>query len=445
MRHLSLLLVYIPLTVLFAFTALLARSVRYCRRTAGKMPRIMHGPTPMVALAYRAAADRHFGYQSDVVVRTAGNWGYRYLEMSEFDQIIENSPQHLLVQRTKGFLKVMFQYDILVTFFDGTFFRDGIGILGRVEFRLLKLAGIRIVTVSYGKDVVRYDVPAPRFDWVNQEKKDYPPRDINEHNLQVRTNVQRLSNVSDLVIAGDYSLSPLHPHDLVFKYFPIDCDEWQPHYETGNSVPVVVHAPNHRHCKGTERIIAACERLEASGYQLELQLVEGVDRNKVADIYRSADIVLDQILMGVHGLTGLEGLALGKPVLTYLNQVHLRDPSCNNGIVNTNPDNIDEVLKAVVSIPALRNRLGRNGRKAAEQYHSYEALGEVWDRIYRHLWFGNEMDLQTTRHFSPSRQPRSLSEDPCDEDFWPVPVTDLIGEIRAAVAAPPLSPKTATK
>jgi len=132
-------------------------------------------------------------------------------------------------------------------------------------------------------------------------------------------------------------------------------------------------------------------------------------------------------------------MALEKTVATYLNEDHLREPSCNNGIININPDNLVELLKVIVSLPELRLRLGRNGRQAAEQYHSYEAMGEVWDRIYRHLWFGDEMALETTKFFSPSRQPRSLIEDPCDEEFWPVPVSDLIDDIRSAASRPPVT------
>tara|TARA_B100001123_G_scaffold418129_1_gene521734 strand:- start:165 stop:749 length:585 start_codon:yes stop_codon:yes gene_type:complete len=194
-----------------------------------------------------------------------------------------------------------------------------------------------------------------------------------------------MSNVADMTIAGGHDFAPLHAHTLNLKYYPIDCDEWTPLYDPGNSEPVIVHAPNHRHVKGTDHLLAACDRLRSQGYRFELRIVEGIPRNQVMEIYRSADILVEELRMGTHGLNGLECLALGKTVATYLNENHFPDPSCNNGIINTNPDNIDEVLKAVVSIPALRNRLGRNGRKAAEQYHSYEALGEVWDRIYRHL------------------------------------------------------------
>jgi hypothetical protein len=38
--------------------------------------------------------------------------------------------------------------------------------------------------------------------------------------------------------------------------------------------------------------------------------------------------------------------------------------------------------------------------------------------------------LESTRHFSPDRKARSFSEDPSDANFWPVPVDDLMPEIR---------------
>ena len=448
MHLVKLLLLHIPLTALLTSTALLARAVRCGRRVTGKMPRIMHGPQPMVGLGYRASADRRFGHQSDVVVNNPGTWGYRYLEPSEFDHIIETSPRNLLRQRIKGFLRVMFGYDIVVTFFNGSFF--SVGLLRIAEFRLLKLAGLKIVTVSYGADVIQYDAPAPRFDWINQLRKDYPPRADHcesthtaaTHDQFVRANIRRKGRVSNMLIASGHPLATMHPHDLNFRYFPIDCDEWQPLFETGNQVPVIVHAPNHRHVKGTDLLIEACDRLREAGYLFELRLVEGVPRDQVMEIYRKADILVEELLMGQGGLNGMEFLALGKTVATCLNQDQLLDPVFDEPIININPENVDEVLKVIVSIPALRLRLGLAGRATSEQYLSYQATGQVWDRIYRHLWFGDEMDLQTTSIFSPTRCPRGLTENPRDENFWPVPVGDIIDDIRAAVAVPPVTPAT---
>jgi glycosyltransferase involved in cell wall biosynthesis len=75
--------------------------------------------------------------------------------------------------------------------------------------------------------------------------------------------------------------------------------------------PVVVHAPSNRTRKGTEHVIAACARLP-----VELDIVEGVPHEEARRRYARADIVVDQLNAGWHGIFALEAMALGKPVLT---------------------------------------------------------------------------------------------------------------------------------
>jgi len=370
------------------------------------------------------------------VVRNLGEWGYQYVYRDEFDVVIEWSPKFLLIQRVAGFIRIMFGYDILVTFFNGSFFRYWL--LSLAELVIFKLAGVRIIAVCYGSDVIQFDFPPPRFDWINHLLKDYPPANVAKHTAMVRGNIERITEASDFIVAGDHSLSPfLTRYDLNFKYFPIDCDSWVPLTETENEIPVIVHAPNHRNVKGTDLILAACDKLQRDGYKFELQIVEGIPRNEVRQIYRNADILVEELRMGASGLNGLECLALGKVVATYLNEEQLQDPAFDVPIVNINPENIEPVLRALVSVKTLRLRLGRAGRRAVERYHSFGAVGEVWDRIYRHLWFGAPLKLSETVIFDCSRRSRSLQEDPTEVGFWPVDVGDIMPQVRDAICTPP--------
>src|ERR671929_995309 len=77
--------------------------------------------------------------------------------------------------------------------------------------------------------------------------------------------------------------------------------------------PLVVHAPSNREKKGTRFVIEACEQLG-----LELDIVEGVPHDVARERYARADIVVDQLNAGWHGVFALECMALGKPVVTYL-------------------------------------------------------------------------------------------------------------------------------
>jgi hypothetical protein len=215
----------------------------------------------------------------------------------------------------------------------------------------------------------------------------------------------------------------------------MDCDALQPSArEVINVEPVVVHAPNHRLLKGTDHLLEAIERLQSSDIPCRLELLERIPREEALQRYRAGDILADQFCCGAFGVFAIEGLALGKPVLTYLDQEHLRDPVFNLPIVNTTPENLVAVLAVLLQIPTLRKRIGEAGRAAVERYQSVPALAEVWDQIYRHVWWDEPLNLETTRHFSPERKARSFTEDPSQAEFWPVPVDDLLTDIHAALS-----------
>ena len=60
-------------------------------------------------------------------------------------------------------------------------------------------------------------------------------------------------------------------------------------------------------------MIEACAQLP-----VELDLVEGVPHDEARERYARADIVVDQLGAGWHGVFALEAMALGKPVLAHL-------------------------------------------------------------------------------------------------------------------------------
>ena len=62
-------------------------------------------------------------------------------------------------------------------------------------------------------------------------------------------------------------------------------------------------------CKGTQFLLDSLEQLRTIGIPFELCLVERVDRVKAIELYRSADIVADQFVMGAYGVFALETIA----------------------------------------------------------------------------------------------------------------------------------------
>ena len=150
-------------------------------------------------------------------------------------------------------------------------------------------------------------------------------------------------------------------------------------------------------------------------------------------MYEDADVVADQFIMGAFGIFALEGMALGKPVLTYLDEEHLRRRIYSHPLVNTTPENLTEVLAVLHAVPELRARIGAASRASVVRYQSFDALAQVWTRVYRHIWWREPLDLESTPPFDPARSARSLTEDPGRAEFWPVPVDDLMPRIAAAL------------
>jgi hypothetical protein len=43
----------------------------------------------------------------------------------------------------------------------------------------------------------------------------------------------------------------------------------------------------------------------------------------------------------------------------------------------------------------LRRRLGEEGRRYALKFHSYDAVADMWEAIYRKIWRGEDVELTT--------------------------------------------------
>jgi glycosyltransferase involved in cell wall biosynthesis len=104
--------------------------------------------------------------------------------------------------------------------------------------------------------------------------------------------------------------------------------------------------------------------------------------------YARADIVADQFLIGAYALFAIEGMALGKPVLCYLDpELARHHPEWAEApIVSANPDTLVDELRRLVVDPELRRELGARGPEYVRRVHSPEAVGAQLDAIYRRLW-----------------------------------------------------------
>jgi glycosyltransferase involved in cell wall biosynthesis len=164
----------------------------------------------------------------------------------------------------------------------------------------------------------------------------------------------------------------------------LDLAAYSPAPPSDRTRPLVVHAPSDRVRKGTEHVIRACEQLD-----VELDIVERLPHVEARARYERADIVVEQLNAGWHGVFGLEGMALGKPVVTYLKEDVVRRTEEAFGvripIVSATKETLAERLRPLVESPSERRRIGAESRAYVERVHDIDKVADRLIELYSRL------------------------------------------------------------
>ncbi len=399
--------------VLLAIAALVARVGTAARRRLGRPPRLVWGPEPLISIKYWSEAMRRLGYDSTTLVSEA----YSINSRDDFDleraDFLGSGRLSEAVRDYWAFAWTLRHADVHLTFFNGGFLRDTP--LRGQEGRLLRLAGKKLVVSPYGGDIA-----VPGHLGVTEEAllQDYPYfEDLAEI---VKERVDYFARWADVMVRN-YQNGYLPRADVTWvTQLAFDLEQYSAGAaESGadgrEDQVVVIHAPNHRHVKGTAELIQAVEELREEGLRIRLDLLERRPNEEVRRAIRAADVVADQFIAG-YAMFALEGLAASKPVLSALsgmppearNVAALRD--CP--IVEADRATVKQELRRLVVDPELRARLGAAGREFARRYHSLDAVGDGWRVILDHVWRGSplpdELPVGEPAELDPSprRQPQ---------------------------------------
>jgi glycosyltransferase involved in cell wall biosynthesis len=188
---------------------------------------------------------------------------------------------------------------------------------------------------------------------------------------------------ADAEIVGSYDAIRWVPEAHVIPP-GLDLRPFTPVPPSDNPRPLVVHAPSNREKKGTRYVIEACAQLP-----VDLDIVEGVPHELARERYARADIVVDQLNAGWHGVFALESMALGKPVITYLKPDVVESSAEGYGlrlpVVPATRETLVEALRPLVESPELRREIGAASRAYVEQVHDIDRVADRLLDVYRSL------------------------------------------------------------
>lgn len=103
-----------------------------------------------------------------------------------------------------------------------------------------------------------------------------------------------------------------------------------------------------------------------------------VPNHFIPSILKRVDIVVDQIVMGSYGNTGIEAMLCGKPVVGQKNYPEIKD----SPIVNVSRETLKSSLEDLIDNPELCARLGAEGRAWALKHHSPQAVAKIAADVY---------------------------------------------------------------
>jgi len=129
--------------------------------------------------------------------------------------------------------------------------------------------------------------------------------------------------------------------------------------------------------------LEALNELEET-HDFERVLIENSPHEEVIQILQQADIVIDQLLQGTHGVLSIEAMAAGTPTVCYLRDDLIDTYPGSIPIVNANPDTIKSVLSNLINSPQKENQSEKD-RDYVVNTHDNKVIAKDLIKIYNKL------------------------------------------------------------
>lgn len=252
--------------------------------------------------------------------------------------------------------------------------------------QLFKALGASVVVEFWGSDI-----RSPRTE---HAKNPFFPADLfpSSREKKVKRTIEKWSKLTNgIVVVSDHTFNEiLEPYFqtiyIVGQRVPLD------NYQVGESSekrrPRVVHAPSRRAIKGTDKILKGIEELRIEGVEFDFFLMENASNEEVKKQCQDADIIIDQIILGSHGVFALECMAMGKTVITYIREEFENGYPHELPVVNANPHTFKNKLAMCVSNRKFCQEMSLRARRYVEKIHDHRKVGRRLLKIYENTKTG---------------------------------------------------------
>lgn len=166
----------------------------------------------------------------------------------------------------------------------------------------------------------------------------------------------------------------------------IDVDSWaRPDAHAASAAMRVVHVPSSSAIKGTAAITPAAQALHDAG-AIDYRPASGVSHADMVGILRTADVVLDQFVLGSYGVAACEAMAAGAVVVGHVSRPVRDRVLAATGhelpIVEATPDTLSGVLRRLADDADARARIASDGLAFVCDVHDGRMSADIIARAW---------------------------------------------------------------
>ena len=196
--------------------------------------------------------------------------------------------------------------------------------------------------------------------------------------LRSRGVMPLIDKVSDLNLTNELDLLQKHPN-IEYLFLPFDTSRFDKKTRL-NKTMRIGHAPTNRFYKGSDHIIAICEKLQKEG-KIEFDLIENVSNRIALKRKKKLDIFIDQIgeFGGWgYGMSSIESLSMGICTLTEMNKTYQKFIP-DHPFIHVDSRSIISVLRSLVND---KNKIIEYGYKSRSWVKNYHDIKKVSKNLY---------------------------------------------------------------
>jgi hypothetical protein len=339
--------------------------------------------------------ERMLGAQSKVLSYAASPFGYAA------DIALTKQDGNLVqrwTERFAAFLRIRKQFDVFHFNFGRSLLTANSGRLLLADLPFYPSDAVKVMTFQGSDARLAYDASLTAS--LDEEaRRGQPigafadPRAVEARNRIIRKTIDKAARHCSRFFALNPDLMDFLPREMT-EFFPYavapppgmsaPLQSWQ-----GRTRPLhFVHLSTNRVLKGTGLIESALERA-SSGLGITYEIIHRQPRETALARLRTADVVVDQMVLGWYGAAAVEALSLGKPVITHISerQAALAPQALAADLPFIQADHLqlDAVIRSLVKDREQLDPLAAKGRAFAARWHDPLTAAGISLSGYRRL------------------------------------------------------------